>query len=153
LSPGEGTFLGAGIPHAYLEGVAVEVMANSDNVVRGGLTPKHVDVPELLRILSFAPTTPVALAGERRGTAEHRFVTPADEFALSRLDVTSDAPIRVGPSAGPEALIAVEGTCVLEWPSGHMPLSRGGAVFIPPGLTYSLATREAALLFRAFVPI
>src|SRR5690606_15252997 len=53
LQPGEALFLGAGVPHAYLDGLAVEIMANSDNVLRCGLTPKHVDVPELLRIVRF----------------------------------------------------------------------------------------------------
>ena len=57
LGPGEGIFLSAGNLHAYLRGVGLEVMANSDNVLRGGLTPKHVDVPELLRVLNFTPTT------------------------------------------------------------------------------------------------
>ena len=57
LAPGEGIYLSAGNLHAYLRGVGLEVMANSDNVLRGGLTPKHVDVPELLRVLNFTPTT------------------------------------------------------------------------------------------------
>src|SRR6201999_3884389 len=57
LAPGETIFLTAGNLHAYLRGVGVEIMANSDNVLRGGLTPKHVDVPELLRVLDFTPTT------------------------------------------------------------------------------------------------
>ena len=57
LAPGEAIFLPAGNLHTYLHGVGLEVMANSDNVLRGGLTPKHVDVPELLRVLDFTPTT------------------------------------------------------------------------------------------------
>ena len=60
LDPGEGIFLSAGNLHAYLRGVGLEVMANSDNVLRGGLTPKHVDVPELLRVLNFTPTPEVS---------------------------------------------------------------------------------------------
>ncbi len=61
LQPGEALFLGAGIPHAYLNGLGVEIMANSDNVLRCGLTPKHVDVPELLRIVRFEPSDPGVL--------------------------------------------------------------------------------------------
>src|SRR5262249_28273231 len=65
LEPGQALFLAAGNLHAYLRGMAVEIMANSDNVLRGGLTPKHVDVPELLRVLDFEPVrdpiiTPIA---------------------------------------------------------------------------------------------
>ena len=58
LQPGEALFLGAGVPHAYLNGLGVEIMANSDNVLRCGLTPKHVDVPELLRIVRFETERP-----------------------------------------------------------------------------------------------
>lgn len=64
LGPGEGIYLPAGNLHAYLHGVGVEVMANSDNVLRGGLTPKHVDVPELLRVLDFTPTPEDRLRSE-----------------------------------------------------------------------------------------
>ena len=71
LRPGQGTFQPAGVLHAYLEGVNVELMANSDNVMRGGLTTKHVDVAELLKILTFEGGTPEVIGwapGERRGT-------------------------------------------------------------------------------------
>lgn len=64
LQPGEAMFLGAGIPHAYLDGLGVELMANSDNVLRCGLTPKHVDVPELLKIVKFEPSDPGVLRPE-----------------------------------------------------------------------------------------
>ena len=69
LQPGEALFLGAGVPHAYLEGLGVEIMANSDNVLRCGLTPKHVDVPELLRIVHFEPATPASCAPRPPRTA------------------------------------------------------------------------------------
>ena len=62
LAPGEGIYLPAGNLHAYLHGMGFEVMANSDNVLRGGLTPKHVDVPELLRVLDFTPADESAFA-------------------------------------------------------------------------------------------
>ena len=61
LRPGEGIYLPAGNLHTYLHGVGIEVMANSDNVLRGGLTPKHVDVPELLRVLDFTPASEATL--------------------------------------------------------------------------------------------
>ncbi|WP_066910787.1 mannose-6-phosphate isomerase, class I [Millisia brevis] len=83
LQPGEGMFLDAGNLHAYLSGVGVEIMANSDNVLRGGLTPKHVDVPELLRVLDFRPIDASALVPE--GPAPAWFDTPASEFRLGAI--------------------------------------------------------------------
>ena len=84
LQPGEALFLGAGVPHAYLSGMGVEIMANSDNVLRCGLTPKHVDVPELLRVVRFEPTDPGVLRPEASATEEELYETPIDEFRLSR---------------------------------------------------------------------
>ncbi|WP_132991820.1 mannose-6-phosphate isomerase, class I [Gordonia zhaorongruii] len=86
LQPGEALYLSAGNLHAYLHGTAVELMANSDNVLRGGLTPKHIDVPELLRVLDFTPVSLQALTPQTRTVgAEHVYLTPAPEFRLSRV--------------------------------------------------------------------
>ncbi|MFH8752176.1 mannose-6-phosphate isomerase, class I [Streptomyces rimosus] len=85
LQPGEALFLGAGIPHAYLGGLGVELMANSDNVLRCGLTPKHVDVPELLRVVRFEPRDAGVLRPEEAtASGEEVYGTPTDEFRLSR---------------------------------------------------------------------
>src|SRR5690606_8339310 len=84
LKAGEGIYLPAGNLHAYLHGIGVEVMANSDNVLRGGLTPKHVDVPELLRVLDFTPTAAADLhPAVTRNDSELVYHTPAPEFAVS----------------------------------------------------------------------
>src|SRR5580658_9335281 len=85
LQPGQGTFQPAGVLHAYLEGVNVELMANSDNVLRGGLTTKHVDVPELLKILTFEGGTPEVFSGIQLSPEQRVYRTPADEFELSRI--------------------------------------------------------------------
>src|SRR5919204_581961 len=86
LEPGEATHMPAGNLHAYLRGTCVEILANSANILRCGLTPKHVDVPELLRALDFACADMPLLRGEE--AAPHLFVyrTPAAEFELSRLE-------------------------------------------------------------------
>ena len=89
LKPGEGVFLPAGNLHSYLHGVGMEVMASSDNVLRGGLTPKHVDVPELLRILDFNPVVDPRVHTRREG-CELLYETPTVEFAASVL--TLDGP-------------------------------------------------------------
>jgi len=89
LKCGEGIFLPAGNLHSYLQGMAMEVMANSDNVLRGGLTPKHVDVPELLRVLDFTPVTDARVATTRDGI-ELTYDTPTAEFAGSVLTIDGE---------------------------------------------------------------
>jgi mannose-6-phosphate isomerase, class I len=93
LQPGEAIFLGAGNVHAYLHGTGVEIMANSDNVLRCGLTPKHVDVPELLRITDFRPLVEPLIDG-----TGGRFAAPVPDFALTRLELDEPTGLRrLGP--------------------------------------------------------
>ena len=107
LQPGEALFLGAGNLHAYVRGVGVEVMGASDNVVRGGLTSKHVDVAELLRVVRPEPLErPVIVAVEESPGCFH-YPTPPAPFALRRLHIGSD-PVEVAAS-GPEMLLCTEG--------------------------------------------
>ncbi len=87
LRPGEAIFQDAGLPHAYLEGQNVEIMANSDNVLRGGLTPKHIDVPELLKNIRFEATEPNIILGKSVDGPIAVFQTPAPDFELSRIEV------------------------------------------------------------------
>ena len=99
LAPGEALFLPAGELHAYLEGTALEIMANSDNVLRGGLTPKHVDVPELLATLVFEGHGPEVLKPVDSGPGERVYRTPAREFELGLLEVARRAPVHAEPGA------------------------------------------------------
>jgi mannose-6-phosphate isomerase class I len=151
LQPGEGLFLPAGELHSYLEGVGIEVMASSDNVLRGGLTPKHVDAAELQRILTFRAATPRALKPNDAGVYE----TSAAEFELSIVDVTQGSAWRppLG-SSGPEILLAVEGAGVVAAPDGEVTLGRGEAVLVPASVGgYAVsAVTAAARLFRCAVP-
>jgi mannose-6-phosphate isomerase len=151
LAPGEGTFIGAGVLHAYLSGVAVEVMASSDNVLRGGLTPKHVDVPELLRILRFDPCVPVVTRGEVRSPGERVFEGPAEEFELRRLVLPPGATHVARAAAGPDTLVVLEGEVVVHGVGDTVPAPRGTAVFVPAGLHYELTTGAGALVFVAAV--
>lgn len=98
LQPGEALFLGAGIPHAYLNGLGVEIMANSDNVLRCGLTPKHVDVPELLRVVRFEASDPGVLRPEASADGEELYATPIDEFRLSRYSLAEGAAPATSPA-------------------------------------------------------
>ncbi len=110
LAPGEAIYLPAGNLHAYLEGVGVEILASSDNVLRGGLTPKHVNVTELLRVLDFTPLAVSPLQAVAEG-AERVYRTAAREFQLSYFDVTSDA-LSVTP-IGPEIWLVTHGAVAL----------------------------------------
>jgi mannose-6-phosphate isomerase len=130
LQPGEALFLPAGNLHAYLSGAGVELMANSDNVLRGGLTPKHVDVAELLRVLDFGAPPPPSFAGRPDG-AWIRYDTPAEEFLLRRLEADRPVPQAVAvPDGGPRILACTAGsTCV--WAGDpELELCRGGAVWL-----------------------
>jgi mannose-6-phosphate isomerase len=152
LAPGEGTFIGPGILHAYLEGRAVEVMASSDNVLRGGLTAKHVDVGELLRILSFAPAGPRRLARGEIEPGRERYAAPVEEFALDRLEIGPRVRVEVGPHEGPQLLVVIEGRATLDTPSGSSSLERGASVYIPPHLAWRLEGTVPAVVFRVSVP-
>lgn len=135
LAPGEGIYLPAGNLHAYLHGVGFEVMANSDNVLRGGLTPKHVDVPELLRVLDFTPTADLVIRPEITDDGfELVYVTPASEFAVSVLNLDDgflghevDAPAR---HDGPQVLLCTEGSAEVHAKSSVLTLERGAAAWV-----------------------
>ena len=90
LSQGEAVFVPAGMPHAYLAGLGVEVMLASDNVLRGGLTPKHIDVAELSEVLVFEPTTPVVTKTKTLAVGFERFDLPTPEFEFYRAQVGSN---------------------------------------------------------------
>jgi mannose-6-phosphate isomerase len=129
LEPGDGLYLGAGNLHAHLHGVGVEVMASSDNVLRGGLTPKHVDVPELLRVLDFGDG-PASVVRPRRVDARSEvWDTPAAEFQMSRLTVSGET--LTCDVSSPELVLCVEGRVELR-AAGEpaVELSSGAAAFI-----------------------
>jgi mannose-6-phosphate isomerase len=128
LEPGEAIYLPAGNLHAYLEGVGVEIMAASDNVLRGGLTPKHVDVPELLRVLEFQ-AGPVAKVLPARDGAFESWPTPAREFALGR--VTLDGGTWGQPVDAPQIAIVTDGALTLRDATGATELAKGASAWIP----------------------
>ncbi|MEV6109514.1 mannose-6-phosphate isomerase, class I [Streptomyces sp. NPDC051940] len=125
LQPGEAVYLGAGVPHAYLDGVGVEILANSDNVLRCGLTPKHVDVPELLRVVRFEPGEPDVLRADAVGAYE----TPIDDFRLYRYDLDDSA--RTIEVNGPQVLLCTDGSAEITVADGsHLSLHRGESAFV-----------------------
>lgn len=145
LQPGEAMFLGAGVPHAYLDGLGVELLANSDNVLRAGLTPKHVDVPELLRVVRFESGDPALLRPE--GDAEEVYETPTDEFRLSRFALAPGGEPRVLPSGAPQILLCTAGSPK----AGELTLAPGESVFVPAGEKSELS--GIGTVFRATVVV
>lgn len=155
LKCGDGIFLPAGNLHSYLQGMAMEVMANSDNVLRGGLTPKHVDVPELLRVLDFTPV-PDARVCTRRDGIELLYDTPTVEFAASVLMLDGehlghevDAPAR---HDGPQVLVCTEGSVIVRTKSEEIQMQRGEAAWVAADDgPISVEATQVARLFRATV--
>ncbi|MFI1722844.1 mannose-6-phosphate isomerase, class I [Streptomyces sp. NPDC020489] len=129
LQPGEALFLGAGIPHAYLSGLGVEIMANSDNVLRCGLTPKHVDVPELLRVVRFEAADPGVLRPEASPDGEEVYETPIDEFRLSRYVLPEGGAAHDLTRPTPQILLCTAGSVR----AGEHRLGPGQSVFVPAG--------------------
>ncbi len=148
LAPGEAIELPAGNLHSYLEGVGVEIMASSDNVLRGGLTPKHVDVDELLAVLD---TTPMEVARLRP-----RLVTPgvevwdsaAAEFRLTRLS-PAGVELEIEPH-GPEIVLVTEGSLTVDDNEDRIDLARGQSVFVA-GSTLSYRVTGDGVAYRATV--
>jgi mannose-6-phosphate isomerase len=150
LQPGEAIHLPAGNLHAYLRGTGIEILANSDNVLRCGLTPKHVDVPELLRVLDFACGDMEVLTGEEISRGVRVYRTPAPEFELSRLDLSEETRI---DDEGPQILLCISGAVVLTNARGdEVRLVRGQSVWLPasdPAVLVRPDGVQSAQLFRA----
>lgn len=131
LNRGEALFVPAGTVHAYLSGVGVEIMANSDNVLRAGLTSKHVDVVELLDNVDCVAAPPIRIAAERVFTSTRIFYAPVDDFELSVTRLTDDGPTRL-PGRGPRILLCLEGEIEVGAPDGTtFLLTRGQSIFVP----------------------
>lgn len=138
LSPGQALFLEAGNLHVYLHGVAVEIMANSDNVLRGGLTPKHVDVPALLEVVDCrAYEVPLTIPDSPNFT----FRSPVPDFSLTRIEVADSVRCH---SRGPEIVLCASG----QVSAAGCEIAGGGAVWLPAG-TGEYAISGTGLVFRA----
>jgi mannose-6-phosphate isomerase len=148
LAPGDAIYLPAGNLHAYLDGTGVELMASSDNVLRGGLTPKHVNVPELLAILDFRPLPTEVVRPTAHG-AEQVYETPAPEFRLSRFDVAGST-VDVSVS-GPEIWLVTRGNVTLSPRAGSpLTLSQSRSAFVSAD-TAQLSLSGNGQIFRARV--
>ncbi|MFJ5697868.1 mannose-6-phosphate isomerase, class I [Arthrobacter sp. NPDC093139] len=131
LEPGEAVYLPAGNVHAYLHGMGVEVMASSDNVLRGGLTPKFVDVPELLKTIVFESVGVPRLRADVSELGQELYRPPFREFQLQRIELLPDGgPVPLAQS-GAAVVIVTAGSVYLDSPKGDLRLGRGGSAFLP----------------------
>ena len=129
LRPGQAFYLPTGCLHAYLQGTGVEIMASSDNVLRGGLTPKYVGVAELLRVLDFQTGPVPVLETISAGPARQVFVTPAPEFELSTIELDGSR-LALTERLGPEILLCESGNLVATSAHGSVPLVQGTSVLV-----------------------
>jgi mannose-6-phosphate isomerase len=151
LEPGEAIYIPAGEPHAYLKGVGMELMANSDNVLRGGLTPKHVDVPELLSILNFTQGPVQKLVSKPCVPGESFYETPAEEFQLSVITVSDGVRFTSETDRSVEIMICMEGEARIgDLGSGASEmLKKGVSVLIPAAIDSYQIEGEGTLYMAA----
>jgi mannose-6-phosphate isomerase class I len=156
LDPGQGMFLPAGCPHAYLHGAGVELMTNSDNVLRAGLTTKYIDPQELLRIVRFdaGPPTVLEAIADEEGT-EGLYPTPAAELSLSRLQLAAGQPVD-RTARGPETILILPSAEEIEteigWDEGARREAGARAYLVPDGMSYRITANGPVTAFRATLP-
>ena len=148
VMPGQGIFQDAGVPHAYLEGQNVELMANSDNVLRGGLTPKHIDVEELIYNIKFESIVPAIIEGTKPCMGESVYPAPVQDFGIASITLDGSN----GYTHEAESLdmfLVVEGGCVV---NNQMTIKTGEAFVVFPGNKLNIHASGKTLIYRAFVP-
>lgn len=148
---GEAVFQGAGVPHAYLEGQNVELMANSDNVLRGGLTPKHVDVPELLKHTTFEGIVPDVMKGEKKENGEIVYPCPVSDFGISKIALEQNEQ-HGSTSHSLEIIVIIEGEMEIKGTNKTLHAKKGDAVAILSNETYNISTTGGVVAYKAFVP-
>jgi mannose-6-phosphate isomerase len=149
LNTGEALFLKAGVLHAYLEGTGVELMSNSDNVLRGGLTKKHVDIPELLKTLDYHGASVQICKPEASGQGTEIYLTPVPDFQLARIRLDGEGEFPVPDTL--EILLCTAGGLVIQWDGGSLPVAKGQSLLVE-ARTEKYHLRGKGTLFRAAAP-
>ena len=151
LKKGEAVFQGAGLPHAYLEGQNVELMSNSDNVLRGGLTTKHIDVNELLKHVKCEPTVPNILQGEEKEAHVKLFKPPVKDFQLSVTDLKKNMKLR-SVAGSTEIILVTAGEVRIVDADINLRPGQPAAVALKK-ISYSIeGIAESSTVFTASVP-
>jgi len=154
LKPDQAMFLFAGELHAYLDGLGIELMANSDNVLRGGLTPKHVDVPELLKVVNFKERNIKILQCEENNSNECTYPSRAEEFVLSVISVDSKKNYTSPAVRSAEILLCTDGQATITYFDNDKDifLKKGSSVIIPASVSiYNI--KGMAKIYKASVNI
>ncbi|WP_433793538.1 mannose-6-phosphate isomerase, class I [Actinoplanes sp. CA-252034] len=153
LAPGEAIWMPAGNLHAYLKGLGVELMAASDNVLRGGLTPKRVDVDELLRVLRFEVLDDPLLPAVTLEPGVDTWTVPVGDFVLYRIELDGTRPPVEVPAHGPRIVLCTEGTVFAGQSEDGTPveLNPGTAAYVPAGAG-AIKVAGTGRLFVAAVP-
>ncbi len=133
LEPGEWISLPAGNMHAYLSGTGIEIMANSDNVVRGGLTTKHIDPDELISVVDFTPMIPPNNQPAPDAPGVHRYDFDVAEFSLYRASVNESGPIELPESESGRIVLVTDGKIVLDSEDASLEMHQGRAAFVEAG--------------------
>jgi mannose-6-phosphate isomerase len=152
LKSGEGLFLGPGIAHAYLEGTIVECMANSDNVIRAGLTPKSKDVNRLTEVLTYQTGSVEIIPADNNDVQIYK--TPAAEFEVSRIRLQPNEGMILSRENRPEIILIYSGGCDFSWNEGSKEsYNKGHVIFIPASLgQLKIVSRKESTLFRVRIP-
>ena len=150
MKQGQAIFQNAGLLHSYLEGPIIEVMANSDNVARGGITPKYVNIEELMKLVIFEGITPNVIEG-REVDNEAFFDAPIDEFAISKIQLGVDKPYK-HTAISPEILIGMNGDAKITTDGNELSVSKGKSVFISAGTDYEIIGSGNDIVYRTSVP-
>jgi mannose-6-phosphate isomerase len=140
LTPGQAVHIPSGVLHSYLKGCGLEIMANSDNVLRGGLTRKHIDLPELKKVVVFAPREPEIIRAQAQNTHEFYYPLAVEEFAVEKIVLRDNAAVSRNKRSTAEIILGMRGTVRIS-PAGGSPaisIHKGESFFIPavlPGYT------------------
>jgi mannose-6-phosphate isomerase len=143
----QGIFQGAGLLHAYLEGQNIELMANSDNVLRGGLTPKHVDVKELIQHVNFLPTYPSILKGDKLTDQELNYPCPVPDFGLTKIALNPGEAYTIS-SYSLEMLLVMEGEVLID----DKAYKAGDTMLLTPKAKVKMKAHTSAVMFKSYVP-
>jgi mannose-6-phosphate isomerase len=149
LEKGQALFQGAGVPHAYLEGQNIELMSNSDNVLRGGLTPKYIDVPELLKHIQFEAIEPAVMNGESSGS-QKTYRCPVPDFIVHKIELSPGEHFK-SQATSVEILLLTKGSAALE-NKNKLFLGKGESAAIFAEESYVIKANEPVQIFRAAVP-
>lgn len=151
LTDGQAIYQEAGVPHAYLAGKNVEIMANSDNVFRAGLTPKHVDIDALLSHLIFEPVVPHIIEPTSIGFKENAFFSPASEFELHTIDLGYEDSVEIF-THNSECYLVLEGKVTVRYNGQKIDLEKGQSLYASENISILLEGTKDTSIIRAIVP-